>query len=70
MGIITAPYTVVYPLAVMIASINTVITLRVGLVFIWRSPRNGTYHPTVIGARRAVCTTRGAIFDNHPSDSM
>jgi hypothetical protein len=35
MGIITAPYTVVYPLAVVVASIDTIIALQGRLAFAW-----------------------------------
>jgi hypothetical protein len=35
MCIITAPYAVVYPLAVVIASIDTIVALRGGLAFAW-----------------------------------
>jgi hypothetical protein len=50
MGIIPASYAVVYPLAVMIASIDTVIALRGRLVLAWHShsARNRAYHPAVI----------------------
>lgn len=70
MCIITAPYAIVHPLAVVVASINTIVALHGGLAFSCMSIGGDPYHSTVIRPWRTVSATTGAVFYGHPGEFM